>query len=43
MKLKSMLCLLLSLCTLVGISGSALAAQVDCDSVYCFSRADFSN
>ncbi len=43
MKLKSMLCLLLSLCTLVGISGSALAAQVDCDSVYCFSQADFSN
>lgn len=42
MKFKPMLCLLLSICALLGISGSALAAQVDCDSVYCFSQADFS-
>ena len=42
MKFKPTLCLLLSICALLGISGSALAAQVDCDSVYCFSQADFS-
>lgn len=42
MKFKSILCMLLTLAVILGISGSALAAQVDCDSVYCFSQEDFS-
>ncbi|MGM9548321.1 MAG: Ig-like domain-containing protein [Faecousia sp.] len=34
--------LLTAVCCLVGLSCSAAAAEVDCDSVYCFSDADFS-
>lgn len=37
------LCLALCGCLLLGIAGSAIAAQVDCDAVYCFSDADFSD
>ena len=36
------LSLLLALCCLLGLTGSVLAAEVDCDSVYCFSSEDFS-
>ena len=35
------LCLLLALLCLLGLSGTAMAAEVDCDAVYCFSEADF--
>ena len=42
MKFKAIACVLLSLVLTMGIAGSALAAQVDCDSVYCFSQEDFS-
>ena len=37
-----MLCLALVLFGAVGIGGAALAAQVDCDSTYCFCAEDFS-
>ena len=37
------LCLLLCACCVLGIAGSAIAAQVDCDAVYCFSDEDFSS
>ena len=37
------LCLLLALCAVFGFSGSALAAEVDCDATYCFSPSDFSD
>ena len=33
---------LTALCCLVGLAGTAAAAEVDCDSVYCFSAEDFS-
>ena len=36
------LCLMLCGCVLLGIAGSAIAAQVDCDTVYCFRETDFS-
>ena len=36
------LCLLLALSCLVTVSGTALAASVDCDSTYCFTPNDFS-
>ena len=36
-------CLLLSICCLLGLTGSALAAEVDCDATYCFTSQDFSN
>ena len=36
------LSLLLALGCLLGLTGSVLAAEVDCDSVYCFSSEDFS-
>ena len=36
------LCLLLSVACLLGISGGVLAAEVDCDTTYCFSPEDFS-
>ena len=36
------LSLALALCCLLGLTGSVLAAEVDCDSVYCFSSEDFS-
>ena len=35
------LSLLLAVCCLLGLSGAAMALEVDCDSVYCFSSADF--
>lgn len=35
------LCLALGLCLVLGIAGSAIAARVDCDAVYCFSNDDF--
>lgn len=39
---KRFLCLLVALCCLVGVAASAAAAEVDSDSVYCFSGEDFS-
>ena len=36
-------CLLLAACCLLGLTGSALAAEVDCDTTYCFTSQDFSN
>ncbi len=39
---KTMLCLLAAVLCLTGLPGAALAAEVDCDSVYCFSTEDFS-
>ena len=36
-------CLLLALGCLVGLSGSVLAAEVDCDAIYCFTSEDFSD
>lgn len=36
-------CLLLALCSLLALSGSVLAAEVDCDAIYCFTSADFSD
>lgn len=35
-------CLVLVLGCLLGVSGGALAAQVDCDATYCFTSQDFS-
>lgn len=35
-------CLLLSACCLLGLCGSAMAAEVDCDTLYCFTSQDFS-
>ncbi len=40
---KRFLCLALCLCCVLGAAGSVLAAKVDCDAVYCFSDADFSD
>lgn len=34
-------CLLLVLACLLGVSGAAMAAEVDCDAVYCFTEEDF--
>lgn len=36
-------CLLLSVCCLLGLGGSVLAAEVDCDTTYCFTAQDFAN
>ena len=36
------ICLLLALCCVLGLGGSVLAAEVDCDTVYCFTAQDFS-
>ena len=36
------LCLLLALICVLGVCGTALAAEVDCDAAYCFTEADFS-
>ena len=36
------LCLLLAMCALTVIAGPAMAAQVDCDTTYCFTPEDFS-
>ena len=38
---KRVLCCLLALCCLLGLGSTAFAAEVDCDSVYCFTAADF--
>lgn len=38
---KRIITLLLALCCLLGLSGAAMALEVDCDSAYCFSPADF--
>ena len=35
-------CLLMALCCFFGLIGTAAAAEVDCDSIYCFSAEDFS-
>ena len=35
-------CLLLTLACLLGVSSVALAAEVDCDATYCFTSTDFS-
>ena len=35
-------CLLLALCLALGLSGGVLAAEVDCDTTYCFTAQDFS-
>lgn len=35
------LCLLLALMLILGLSGTALAAQVECDAAYCFTEEDF--
>lgn len=35
-------CLFLTLCCVFGLCGSVMAAEVDCDSVYCFTSQDFS-
>ena len=37
---KPIVCLLAALC-LLGCAGTAAAAEVDCDSIYCFTGADF--
>ena len=42
MRYKKTLSLALSLALLLGIAGTALAAEVSCDSTYCFSAGDFS-
>ena len=39
---KSMLCLVLAILCILGLGVSVFAAEVDCDTVYCFSPADFS-
>lgn len=39
---KRIFCLAAALCLLSGLALSAAAAEVDCDSVYCFSAGDFS-
>lgn len=39
---KKLLCLVMALCCVVGLTGAAIAASVDCDEVYCFSTGDFS-
>ena len=36
-------CLLLAICLALGITGSVLAAEVDCDTTYCFTSQDFSS
>ena len=41
MKRNRFLCLLLCVGCVLGIAGSAIAAKVDCDAVYCFSGEDF--
>ena len=43
MRTKSMICLLLACCCLLALTVPAFAAEVDCDSAYCFSAGDFSD
>ena len=40
---KRFLCLLLCACCVLGGAGSAIAAKVNCDAVYCFSGEDFAD
>ncbi len=40
---KKLLCLVLVLCCTLGLCSMAIAASVDCDSVYCFTAGDFSH
>ena len=42
MKRTRIVCLTLCICLAVGLMGGAVAAEVDCDSVYCFQSGDFS-
>lgn len=42
MKRVRFVCLLLAVCSALGLAGSVLAAQVDCDTTYCFTSQDFS-
>ncbi len=42
MKIRRILCLVMALCCFAGAAGRAVAAQVECDDVYCFSVGDFS-
>ena len=37
-----LICLTLCVCLCMGLMGSALAAQVSCDDIYCFQAGDFS-
>ena len=37
-----MICLLLCACCVLPLAGAATAAEVECDNVYCFQKADFS-
>ncbi len=39
---KRILCLVLCLVCCLGVAGGSIAAQVECDDVYCFQGADFS-
>lgn len=39
---KRILCLVLCLCSALGLVGGALALELDCDEQYCFQSADFS-
>ena len=41
MQRNRFLCFLLCVCCVLGIAGSAIAATVDCDAVYCFRDDDF--
>ena len=38
-----LICLILCICLALGLMGSALAAQVSCDDIYCFQAGDFSS
>lgn len=40
---KRILCFVLCLCCCLGLAGGAIATQVECDDVYCFQSADFSD
>lgn len=42
MNRKRILCLSLCAALLLGLAGAAVAAEVDCDAVYCFTQGDFS-
>lgn len=42
MKRLRSICLLTALCCLAGLAAPSLAAEVSCDSVYCFTPGDFS-
>ncbi len=39
---KRILCMVLGACCALGLAANAIAAQVDCDAVYCFTSGDFS-